>query len=102
MKLEISLAPDGNLLVHLPSGRSLELGLNVAGLGHLRKLLTDASLYRETGEHQRGYIGAFPSQSIIDGWLKEDNERKLAEARERRAEQEAELGFKFDDLNISI
>lgn len=102
MKLEISLAPSGALLLHLPSGRMLEIGLNVGGLGHLKKVLSDASLYRETGNAQRGYIGAYPSQSIVDKWLKEDAERKQEEAKEAREAMERELGLDFDNLKISL
>ena len=100
MKLEISLAPDGNLALHLPSGRLLEIGLNLGGLENLKKVLQDAHDYR--GQPKRGYIGAFPSQSIIDGWLKEDHARKLLEAKEAREELEQEMGLSLSGLNISI
>ena len=102
MKLEISLAPSGNLILHLPSGRLLEIGLNVGGLGHLKKVLSDASFYRETGSTKRGYIGAFPSQSIVDKWLKEDAERKLEQAKEEREALESELNLSLDTLDISL
>lgn len=102
MKLEISLAPSGGFLLHLPTGRTLELGLNLGGLANLRQLLQDAHDHQETGKVRRGYIGAFPTQSVLDGWLKEDAERKQREAEEKRKEMEVELGFSLSGLDISI
>lgn len=102
MKLEISLAPSGGLALHLPSGRMLEFGLNPGGLANLRKVLQDAHDYTGPASAKRGYIGAFPSQSIIDGWLKEDGERKQREAKEHREEMEATLGISLGGLDISI
>ena len=100
MKLEVSLAPSGGILVHLPTGRTLELRLNLGGLANLRQLLQDAHDYR--GKPKRGCIGAFPTQSVLDAWMKEDAARKQQEAEEKRKEMEAELGFSLSGLDISL
>lgn len=97
MKLEISLGPSG-LLLHLPSGRTLEVSATPAGLSNLQRILREA----EVPEPRRGYIGKYPTQAIVDAWLKEDHERKLEEAKEAREAMEREMGLDFDSLKISL
>lgn len=102
LRLEISLAPNGGLALHLPSGRHLEIGLNPGGLANLRKVLQDAHDYAETGSAKRGYIGAFPTQAVLDVWKAEDDARKEEERKQALAEREIELGISLSTLDISI
>lgn len=102
MKLEISLAPNGALALHLPSGRHLEIGLHLGGLSNLRQVLQHAHDHAETGQLRKGYIGAFPTQAIINAWKAEDDARKEEERKQALAEREIELGISLSTLDISI
>lgn len=99
MRLEVSLAPSGFLQVHLPSGRSLELGANSEGIAHLRRLLLEATEYERTGEARKGHIGAFPTQDVLNAWKAADDERKQREAKEKL---EKETGISLDSLSFSF
>lgn len=114
MKLEISLSPTGGLRLHLPKGRTLDIEVATtervcctecgeifrtpvmtASLKALKKILHDAAEPVE----RRGYIGAFPTQAILDTWAhefkKKRDEESIAEASER-------LGVDLEKLEISI
>jgi hypothetical protein len=102
MKLELSLAPSGDLRLHLPSGRFLDFTDSVGGLRTIKKILSEATAGLCD---QRGYIGEFPTQHVIDAWLRQDQvEKDLAQKRREEEEREAwrERGIDLDKLEIKL
>lgn len=97
--LSLSLAPDGDLRLHLPSGRHLDVAATEEGVRSLVRILRDnASGVRD----QPGYIGEFPTQHVVNAWLRQDAARKQAEAKERAEAEAASLGINLDELDISL
>lgn len=76
-RLEVSRGPRG-LRVHLPSGRTLDIRADAAGVQFLERMLRDAD---ENAHYERklrrGYIGDFPTQHIVDIWEREDKNRAM-------------------------
>lgn len=89
---QLDLSPSGNLQLHLPSGRSLEIEPTEAGLGYILRILTD---HRRGLREARGYVKSFPTQHNIEQWMKKD--------RKEKAEQKANgLGIDLARLEISL
>lgn len=96
MKLEISLAPSGDIRLHLPSGRTLDVGDTVASLQYIRRIIRSA----DAGERdQHGHIGLFPTQAIIDAWKAADDTRKIEEGKRILSE---DLGLDINALELRI
>lgn len=91
MELRITLAPDGGIHLILPTRRTLDLGPTVAALRFIQRILRD-----EGKRDQRGYIGEFPTQHVIDIWKREDEEKRL------KAEKEKFLGMGIDVEKLEI
>lgn len=94
-KLEVSRGPRG-LQVHLPSGRTLDIRADEAGVRFLERMLRDADENAHYERTRSGYIGDFPTQHIIDIWEREDKNRaaineqvKEIKARKKREAREA-------------
>lgn len=113
MRLEISLSPDGGLRLHLPSGHARYLDISVsttekctctecgettrvpiepASLKAIRRILRDAASGKRDAP---GYIGEFPTQAVIDAWMKQKEEESIAAASER-------LGVDLAALEITL
>lgn len=99
-RLEISLAPSGRLTLHLPSERTLEIQNSEGGMLALTKILRDYN----TGEsaEDKGYIREFPTQHVLNKWLREDSIRKAQAAKERAEAAAQEMGVNLDELDISL
>lgn len=95
MELRITLAPDGGLRLILPEGRALDVGMTASSMHFIRRILMDAN---EGKRDQRGYIGEFPTQHIINIWKKQDEAKRL----EAKKEEFAALGIDVDALDISL
>lgn len=80
MELSVTLAPDGGLRVVLPTRRTLDLGTEASALRFLLRILRDQANGKRD---QRGCIGEFPTQHVIEIWRKEDL-RQQAEAQKER------------------
>lgn len=93
--LRISLAPSGDLRLHLPSGRSLDFPPNEGGLRLIQQTLRNA----DSGQrHERGHIGSFPTQHVIEAWKKQD----VAAKREAVRESYAERGIDIEALEFKL
>lgn len=95
MKLEITLAPNGSLRLILPTGRFLDLGHEASALHFIRRILQDKV---EGKKYQRGYVGDFPTQHVIEIWKKEAKRAAYEAAKEEAALKGinlAELEFKL-------
>lgn len=93
---QIDLSPDGDLQLHLPTGRAVEIEPSPAGVNFIIKILRD---HARNIRNQPGYIGTFPTQAVIDKWQK-TNKEKLAEERQKKVK--ADLGIDLDKLEITI
>ena len=85
MELKLSLAPSGDLRLHVHN-RFIDIRDDVAGIGIIKRILRDA----DAGiRDQRGYIAEFPTQAVIDAWQKADSiEKRLAAEARREAEKD--------------
>ena len=95
MELRVTLAPDGGLRLILPTGRPLDVGTTAASLRFIQRILLDV---RAKKRDQRGSIGEFPTQHIIEIWRREDL-RLQAEASKERFK---DLGIDVEGLDISL
>lgn len=99
MDLCITLAPDGGLRLVLPGGRFLDVGETLATVHFIKRILMDAKNGKPAlADQQRGYIGEFPTQHIIEIWKKEDALKKAEQAKEAFAAK----GIDLDTLEISL
>lgn len=103
--MDISISPSGGFYLTLPSGRKLDIPNTPHASGFIYKILYDAN-HADQRVTPKGYIGQFPTQSVIDTWIKRDNEgkeeRRQAAAAAARAEMEAQLGVPLDSIVINI
>lgn len=89
---QVDLSQTGNLLLHLPTGRALEIDCSEAGMRHILRILSD---YKRKVRNQPGYINHFPTQHVVEKWLKEDRIKKIEEKKKA-------LGIDLDKLQINI
>lgn len=95
MELRVTLAPDGGLRLILPTGRPLDVGATASSVRFIQRILMDV---RQKRRDQRGYVGEFPTQHVIEIWKKQDEEGKRLAAVERIKE----MGIELDKLDISL
>ena len=79
MNLQITLGANGALVLVLPRGRTLDLGHEPSALAFIRRILMDQAVSKR---EQRGYIGEFPTQHVIEIWKREAKRAALEEAKE--------------------
>lgn len=101
MELRISLAPGGDLRLHLPSGRWLDLGGDYA-LKFVQKMLREAPRYADPGSQPKGYCRGFPTQAVVDAWIKQDTEAKREAAAERAKADAEALGIDLAVLDFRL
>ena len=95
MELRVTLAPNGGLRLILPTNRTLDVGTTASALRYIQRILRDVA---DKKREQRGYVGEFPTQHVIEIWRKQDEEKKIAASVERLKE----MGIEIDSLEISI
>lgn len=101
---QIDLTTNGELLLYLPGGRTIEIVPSAGGLEYIRKVLRD---HREGIRNQRGYIGTLPTQHAVDKafadkFLKEKAVKNGA-ARIGEMKSKAEkLNIDWDRLEINL
>lgn len=101
MTVTLSLAPSGALRLGLPSGRILDVTANEAGVRVLQEVLRNAASYKP-GEERRGHIRAFPTQHVIDTWLRADARQQAADAKERAEAEAASMGIDLQELEFKL
>lgn len=100
-ELRISLAPSGDLRLHLPDARSraLDFPPNVSGLKLIQQILRNA----DAGiRDQPGHIAEFPTQAVLNAWIKQDKVAK-EEARlerERIAHEDALASYAEQGIDV--
>lgn len=94
-----------DFILHLPnSRRTLSVPANAYGIAYIKKILTEA---RQGFTRQpSAYLRNYPTQHVIEKWIKSDHARKEYEERDQLAQQRAELeeanGIKINSLKINI
>lgn len=120
MRLEISLSPTGGLRLYLPTGRHLDIettnekvectscgesfrtSIEPASLKTIKRILRDAADYKP-GREQRGYIGAFPTQAVLDAWAKEFKKKHAEEdAAARKEALRQKYNLDLDNVEIKL
>lgn len=102
MDLRITLAPDGGLRLILPQGRALDVGATPSSLHYIQRILRDAGCGKRD---QRGYIGEFPTQHVIEIWRAQDALAKQEAAEAAAAlkrEEFLERGIDIEMLDIRL
>lgn len=102
MTLSITLSPTGGLRLILPTGRFLDLGHEPSSLKFVQRILRDAGAGKRD---QRGYIGEFPTQHVIEIWKKQAKQaadEAAFLAREAAMEKFAEAGIDLAGLDIQL
>lgn len=110
MEIRISLSPSGGLRLHVPNAkRTLDIPVDYAekvqcqccgettkqtvsstALRTIKRILRNASEFVPARELS-GHIGAFPTQAVIDAWIKQDEERKVADEKQKWATKGIDL-----------
>lgn len=113
-RLEVSRGPRG-LVVHLPSGRTLNVRADESGVRFIERMLRDADERAHYERKRSGYIGDFPTQHVIDIWEREERNKRAIDAQlaeinyNKKLAAEAALkakwaarGIDLDKLEIDI
>lgn len=101
MTVTLSLAPSGSLRLGLPSGRFLDVTASEAGVRVIQEVLRNAAEYRR-GEERKGYIRAFPTQHVIDTWLRADAKQQAVDAKDRAEAEAASMGIDLQELEFKL
>jgi hypothetical protein len=101
---QIDLTPSGELLLYLPSGRTLEITASPGGLEYIKKIMLDN---RRGLRDQLGYIGTLPTQHAVDKhFANEFLKTKAANAAKEKAAEvktkAAKLDINWDKLEINL
>jgi hypothetical protein len=115
MELRISLSPTGGLRLHIPDakrtldipveyaervecpccGETSTVPVTTAALRTIKRLLRNADEYR--GEPARGHIGAFPTQAVLESWMRADAQRKIEDEKAKWAAKGVDVNeLKFE------
>lgn len=93
---QLDLSPSGNLQLHLPTGRALEIEPSTQGLSYILRILVD---HKKGLRNQKGYVKNFPTQHNIEQWMKKDRKEKADKLRE---ETQAKFGVDISGLEINL
>jgi hypothetical protein len=105
-ELRISLSPTGGIRLHLPDQRrTLDIPIEFQEkvececcgerfispivykpLRDLKRLLVEAAGH-DPNHPKKGYIGAFPTQAVLDAWLAADAKKQAADTEAKWAEK---------------
>jgi hypothetical protein len=96
-----------DFILHLPnSNRTLAVPANTHGVGYLKKIIAEAKKERGLNGQLKGHIRDFPTQHVVDAWIKQDRARKDADAAEARIAERAKIeetyGIDLNKLEINI
>lgn len=88
--IRLSLSPSGDIRLTLRDhkDRTLDVPATETGARFIQRILRDAASGRRD---QPGYIGTFPTQAIIDQWLRMDRALQREAVREEFKEKGIDL-----------
>lgn len=116
-EITITLSPSGGIRLHIPDGRrTLDIPvvfservectccgerytaqIEAQPLRTIKRILKGAAEHRE-GHDQRGHIGAFPTQAVIDAWKAEDERKKAVDLKAKYAAK----GIDLDKMGFEL
>lgn len=96
---QIDLTPSGELELHLPDGRTLEITASPGGLGYIKKVIAD---HNKGIRNQPGYIGTLPTQHAVDKFLQEKKIRVAKEEEDKVKEKAKKMDIDWDKLEINL
>lgn len=106
MSLEIDLQGDEFILLLPNSDRRLFIPATPACIDYLKKIISDCKENWTSRDQPTGYIRNFPTQHVIDKWLKENQAKKEKEAedsaKKRVNELQEKYGVDITKLGISL
>ena len=99
--ITLSLSPSGDIRLHLPTGRQrfVDVTASEAGARFIVKILRDQASGKRD---DRGYIGEFPTQHIIDAWLRADAQTQAKEAAERARTEASMRGIDLNKVEFKL
>lgn len=71
----LSLTRSGELQLRTPSGRTLDISDTPAGIRLLKQILRNAATMTQETQLP-GHCRNFPTQHVVDAWMREDRERE--------------------------
>ena len=96
---QIDLTPDGELQLHLPTGRAVRITASAEGVQFIKKIIAD---HNKGVRNQHGYIGTLPTQQAIDKFLKEKKAWVAKEKQDEVKEKAAKLNIDWDKMEINL
>ena len=101
---QIDLTPSGDLLLVLPTGRTLEISASIGGLNYIKKVILD---HHRGVRNQLGYIGTLPTQHAVDKHFADEflknKAAKAAEEKSNEVKNKAKkLDIDWDRLEINL
>lgn len=81
------------------SDRHISIPPTPEGLKYLIDILKQSKEQRSKDNQRKGYLRNFPTQAVVDSWIKDDRARKEQEKLEKIAE---EFGVNPNELDISL
>lgn len=96
---QIDLTSSGELQLHLPNGRTLEITASPGGLDYIKKIIAD---HNRGIRNQPGYIGTLPTQHAVNKFLKAKKLQLAKEEEDKVKEKAAKLNIDWDKLEISL
>lgn len=95
--INLSLSPTGDLRLTFPEHRerTLDVPATETGARFIQRILRDAASGKRDAP---GYVGAFPTQAVIDAWLRVDLASRTAAVKEEWKEK----GIDLDKVEFSI
>lgn len=96
---QIDLTTEGELCLHLPTGRTVEIAATAEGVSFIKKIILD---HRRGLRNQPGYIGTFPTQHAVDKFLREKAKRVARERVDEANGKAKALGIDLSAMEINL
>ena len=88
------------ILVMPGSNRSLIVPANANGVAYLRKIISESK--QGFAVQPKGYLRSFPTQHIVNRWIKQDRARKAEAAKETAKLANTTLGLDLSKVEFTI
>jgi hypothetical protein len=96
---QIDLTPSGELQLHMPGGRAIEITASAEGVMFIKKVIAD---HNRGIRNQPRYIGTLPTQAAADKFLKEKRARVAKEEADKVKEKAKSLNIDWDKMEINL
>lgn len=90
----------GWIKINIPnSERSISIPPTAEGMKYLVDILRQSKELRSKENQRKGYLRNFPTQAVVDSWIKDDRAKREQEKLTKIAE---EFGVDPNELDISL